>query len=241
MKYRRAVLGLYNHVALPERRRDLRLVAALIPLLHVRLVGQDFRRALLQSVFGADGVRQDFVLDAYGAHGVLRNLRRVRRDRGHGLPGEQNEFPRARRLVPARLRAILLRGLLSGPLAPGGDLLVRRADYGAHAGNLSRLRRINADDARVRVRRAHDATVEHAGQATVVRVEGRAAHLHGRVHARQTVVQERVLVVRAPLGAALVVNLYLDHRLDAVNDLRDSDLLLLLGRCLVLHNLLRDR
>ena len=125
---------------------------------------------------------------------------------------------------------------MRGPLAPRRDLLVRRADYGAHAGNLSRLRRVNAQDARVRVRRAHDATVEHAGQAAVVRVEGRAAHLHGRVNARQSVVQERVLVVRAPLGAALVVNLYLDHRLDAVHDLRDSDLLFLLRRCLLLHN-----
>ena len=82
-------------------------------------------------------MRQDFVLDAYGAHGVLGDLRRVRRDRGHGLPGKQHDLPARRRLGPARLRAVLLRGLPRGLVAPLDDLLVRRADDCAHARNPS--------------------------------------------------------------------------------------------------------
>src|SRR5882724_7238141 len=51
-------------------------------------------------------------------------------------------------------------------------------------------------------------------------------------------IEQRMLVVDSPPGATFIVDFDLDHRLDAINDSWDPDLLFLLSRCLLHKTLL---
>src|SRR6266705_580914 len=87
------------------------------------------------------------------------------------------------------------------------------------------------------MRAAEDAAVKHVRDPHVVGISRRTRNFCRTIDASQTVIEKRMPVIWSPSGTGIFVDFNLDHCLDAVNHLRDSDLLFLLRRRLwLLHS-----
>ena len=160
-------VGVGIAVADDEVADDVRAVVLAVAMRHRRPVGM--QRLLLGGALHVDDRLEQLVLDADGgccASGLLRLLGGDERDRlavvadalggEHGLIGE---------LEPVRLLA--------------GDVAVR--EHGVDARHPHRLRDVELDDLRVRVRAADGDAPEHPGRVQVARVGELARHLRRRV------------------------------------------------------------
>jgi len=132
----------------------------------------DQRRPRRQGRLEVQHRRERLVGHVDGGEGRLRRLRRGRRDGRHGLADVAD-------LVAGKDRLVLERA----PVAHVGD--VGGGDDGAHARQRAGARGVEADDPGVRQRGAEHLAAEHPGQREVRGVDGRAADLAGRVHARE--------------------------------------------------------
>ena len=178
-------VGVRVAVADDEVANDVRAVVLAVAVRHRRPVG--VQRRLLGGALHVDDRFEQLVLDADGCRSAARLLRLLggdERDRlavvadalggEHGLVGE---------LEPVRLLA--------------GDIAVR--EHGVDARHPHRLRDVELDDLRVRMRAADGDAPEHPGRVQVARVGELARHLRRRVvpRGRVTDTSELELCLRA--------------------------------------------
>ncbi len=154
--------------------------------------GPDLRGAGLERVLGIEHERQRLVVDRNQLQGLFGRVTIDRGDRRHRLADESHGIVER---VPAVLRDLLdlfvvLRAAGNGPGAPEDRAVVVRDDR-LHAGHGQRLRRVDPDDARVRMRASQDARVEHAGQLDVAAVGRLACRPLDRVDAMRGVAERR--------------------------------------------------
>ena len=70
--------------------------------------------------------------------------------------------------------------------------------HSAHAGHFFRVRRVNADDARVRVRTAQKFRVQHARQLHIERIFCRARYAFNAIHARNRLADHAQILLHIP-------------------------------------------
>ena len=240
MNYRRAIFCFDTDICFRQRFINLRFITAFLFRRQIA-VWIDTRCTFLERVFSAHDVWQNFVLNLNRANRIFGKLRRVGGDCRDRLTGESHDvFAFIGRWRFAFIGLILSVRDFRHTIASFGDLFVRRADDSSHAGQTPRRARINFKDARVRMRRTQHAAIEHSRQTHVRCVTRRAGNFERSVNARQAMIEQRVLIIRPPSRPTIIVNLNLDHRLNTVDDLRNSNLLFLLDR-LLLHKHLHEQ
>ncbi len=152
------------------------------------------RRVGFERVFHLDDRRQNFVLDFDERKRAFRDLFRVRRHRRDAVADETYFGIEDERI---ERRGERMR-LSCGRKAHGFD--IRVGQYGAHARQRARARRVNAFDARVRVWTGQDFRVQHPWECEIVGEGGLAEREFDRVHARHALADDAHRVGRKPFG-----------------------------------------
>ena len=175
------------------RAHDVRARIVAVPVAHRRAVGME--RLHLGRALGIGHRLERLVLDAHGRSGAPRLLGLLRGDDRDGLAEVAHAVEGEHRLV-GELEAV---GLLAG------DVLVR--EHRVDAGHRARLRGVDREDPRVRVRAAHGVPPEHPRSVQVARVRELAGDLRDGVRrgagvaaARDRSVRVAVLTGRPPRG-----------------------------------------
>ena len=135
----------------------------------------DLHRVRLHRLFVIEDVRQDFVVDRDQLQRVFGHVAIDRRDRGNRFTREADRIVECVAALRRDLLHLVVVLLAAGdrPGAPD-DATVFVRDDRLDARERTRLRRVDAPDARMRVRASQHTRVEHARQLHVGGVDGLA-------------------------------------------------------------------
>ena len=154
-------------------------------------LGPDLRRVRLERLFRIEHERQHLVVDRDQPQRFFGDVAIDGRDRRDRLADEAHRVvERVAPLLGDLLDLVVV--LLAAGDRPGApdDLAVLVRDDRLHAGQRARLRRVDATDARVRMRAAQHARVEHARQLDVAGVGRLAGDALDGVDARRRVADD---------------------------------------------------